>query len=255
MRLVLIGDPVAHSLSPRIHQAALDHLGISGSYEARRVGAAGVRAAFRELRDGEIDGINVTMPHKALAASLCDRLDPLAARAGSVNTVWRRDGNVEGTSTDITGMKDAWNGLPGIGPVLILGAGGAAAASCIALASRPTYISARRPGTGRQLGDRTGLDLGEVLWGVAVVGAVVVNCTPLGMKGETLPPLVLELGSGLFDLAYGPETTPAAASVRAAGHQVVEGRELLVRQAARSFAIWTDRPAPLAMMRLAVENP
>ncbi len=146
---------MSHSRSPAIHNAALAAAGISGVYEARRVDAAGVRAAFDELRSGELAGFNVTMPHKALAAELCDHLDTDASLAGSVNTVKLIDGAVWGFSTDIGGIRDAWGELPATGPILVLGAGGAAAAACVALADRPIYIAARRFGAGDRTRHRT----------------------------------------------------------------------------------------------------
>lgn len=254
MRLALLGNPVEHSLSPVIHNAGMRASGITGTYEARAVDENGVREAFDELRSGRLDGFNVTMPHKTLAASLCDRLESEAARAGSVNTVVRESGEIVGHSTDIGGIREVWDGLPSEGPVLILGTGGAAAAAAVALSGRPIYIAGRNYGAGSALGEKAEMELAEVRWDVPVVSAVVVNCTPLGMKGESLPERVLELASGLFDLAYRTTPTPAVMVMTAAAHPVVDGLELLLAQAGFSFFIWTGRPAPMAEMRKAVEN-
>ena len=255
LELVLLGDPIEHSLSPALHNAALAASGLSGTYTARRVDEDGVRSAFAELRSGHLQGLNVTMPHKALAAQLCDDLEPDARRAGSVNTAYLGDGVVHGLSTDIEGIRDVWSGLPGSGPVLILGAGGAAAAACVALADRPLYVAARRGGRVVELAHKLGLDLGEIRWGVPVVGAVIVNCTPLGMKGESLPEDVLALAAGILDMAYGPGTTPAVEYVESKGKPTVSGQELLVAQAARSFSVWTGLAPPLAAMQTALRNP
>jgi shikimate dehydrogenase len=252
--LVLLGDPVEHSLSPAIHNAALAATGLSGRYTARRVDEGGVRAAFAELRSGQLHGINITMPHKALAARLCDHLEADALRAGSVNTAHIADGAVRGLSTDIDGIRDVWRALPGSGPVLVLGAGGAAAAACIALADHPLYVAARRGGTIADMSAKLALDLGEVRWGVPVVDAVVVNCTPLGMKGESLPEAVLALAGGILDMAYGPVSTPAVRYVAARGKPTVSGLDLLVAQAARSFSVWTGLAPPLGAMRNALRN-
>jgi shikimate dehydrogenase len=143
---------------------------------------------------------------------------------------------------------------------LILGAGGAAAAACVALADRHIYLAARRFGAGAELGHRLagrGLEiaLGQVSWGVPVVGSVIVNCTPIGMNGEPLPDGVLALSSGLFDMAYGPMVTPAVLTVRNMGFPAVEGLDLLISQAARSFRIWTGAVPPLEVMRNAAKNP
>jgi shikimate dehydrogenase len=164
-------------------------------------------------------------------------------------------GVVRGRSTDIDGIRDVWKALPGSGPVLILGAGGAAAAACIALADRPLYAAARRGGKIVDMTRRLALDLGEVRWGVPVVDAVVVNCTPLGMRGEGLPEAVLALAGGLLDMAYGPDPTPAVRYVSSRGKPTVSGLDLLLAQAARSFSVWTGLPPPLGAMRTAMRNP
>ena len=260
LKFAVLGDPVSHSRSPAIHNAALAATGIPGSYEARRVDDQGVRAAFEEVRNGTLTGFNVTMPFKSLAAELCDRLDDDASAAGSVNTVTMIDGVVWGFSTDIGGIHDAWGPLPATGPILVLGAGGAAAAACVALRHRPIYIAGRRFGAGRELGARLaghGFDLAiaEVHWGVPVVGSVVVNCTPLGMQGEALPEDVLAVSGGLFDMAYGSAVTPSVEAVREMGLPAVEGLDLLVSQAARSFRIWTGSIPPFEVMREAAKNP
>ena len=255
LELVLLGDPVEHSLSPAIHNAALAASGLSGTYTARRVDEGGVREAFAELRSGLLDGLNITMPHKGLAAQLCDQLEPEARRAGSVNTAYLVEGVVHGLSTDITGIHDVWSALPRSGPVLILGAGGAAAAACIALADHPLFVAARRDHTVGDLATKLDLDLGEVRWGVPVVEAVVVNCTPLGMMGESLPDHIVTLASGLLDMAYGADPTPAVRYLTSKGKPTVSGRDLLVAQAARSFSVWTGLTPPLGAMRTAVRNP
>ena len=211
------------------------------------------------MRRGALSGFNVTMPHKELAAALCDRLDPDASRALSVNTVTLIDGEVWGFSTDVGGIRDSWGQLPSTGPVIVLGAGGAAAAALVALSDRPLYLAARRFGSGGELASKlqgrgTELNFGEVRWGVPVIASVVVNCTPLGMQSESLPHDVLSASSGLFDMAYGPDATPAVREVRSMGLPAVEGIDLLVAQAARSFQIWTGTVPFIEVMRKAARN-
>ena len=260
MRLAVLGDPVSHTRSPAIHNAALAAAGIPGSYEALQVDENGVRAAFDEVRAGTLTGFNVTMPFKGLAAKLCDRLDRDASRAGSVNTVTLIEDVVWGYSTDVGGIHDAWGDLPREGPILVLGAGGAAAAACVALSHRPIYVAARRFGAGAELGRNllgNGLDfsLGEVRWGAPVVGSVVVNCTPIGMGGESLPRDVLAASAGLFDLTYGSGVSPSVQAIRTMGLPAVEGLDLLVSQAVRSFQIWTGMVAPFDLLREAAKTP
>jgi shikimate dehydrogenase len=215
-----------------------------------------LRQAFEDLRQGRLDGFNVTMPHKAEAYSLCDRVESEAARAGSVNTVVREGNEVVGHSTDITAIRECWQSMSDLGPILILGAGGAAAATAVALENQATlYIASRTFGSGSALSHRLGIELGEVHWGVPVVMARVVNSTPLGMKGEPLPEEVLALASGLLDMPYAAAETPAVARARELGIPLVDGLELLLAQAGHGFRLWTGMTAPFDAMRLAVGNP
>lgn len=251
LRLAVLGDPIDHSLSPRIHAAAMAALRIEGTYEARRVDADGMRSAVEDVRGGRLDGANVTMPHKRLAAELCEDLTDLARRAGSVNTLMRCPGGVCGESTDVTGIRDAWDGLP-TEPVLVLGAGGAAAAALLAFEDRPVYISARREEAAAGLLDRLEVEGTVIPWGDPLSGGVVVNATPIGMGGESLPSTVLDSAAGLFDMPYGPESTPAVEALTARGLPVVAGAEMLLFQAVASFRLWTGREPPLAAMRRAI---
>jgi shikimate dehydrogenase len=253
--LVVLGDPIAHSLSPTIQQAALDAVGIPGVYQARRVDADGVEAAVGELRRGELDGANVTMPHKGVAAALSDRLEAAAHRADAVNTLVRVHHVIVGHNTDVGGVHTAWGwaGLPPEGPVLVLGAGGAAAAALLALEGRPLAIAARRREAGTALVDRLGVAAEVIPWGAGVRGAAVVNGTPLGMRGESLPDGVLDGATGLLEMAYGAGPTPAAVTMAAAGLPVASGPDMLLAQGAASFELWTGRKAPVESMRRAME--
>jgi shikimate dehydrogenase len=253
VRLALLGDPVAHSRSPAIHRAALFHVGIDGSYEARRVDVAGVAGAVAELRSGSLDGANVTMPHKMLAGSLCDRLHEEAAAARAVNTLASRSGELVGWNTDVTALREAVGDLAGR-PVLVLGSGGAAAAALAAFGGGEVALSARRPEAAEGLVARVGTAVSVVSWGTVVSGAVVINATPLGMAGETLPPGVVESASLLIDLPYAGGTSPASAQAASLGIPAVDGLEMLVLQAGRSFEIWTGRAAPIEVMRAAARG-
>ncbi|HJU50889.1 MAG TPA: hypothetical protein VJ815_01015 [Acidimicrobiia bacterium] len=251
-----MGDPVSHSRSPAIFRAALAAAGIDGEYDARRVDSEGLRQTFEDLHGGRLDGFNITMPHKAEAYTLCDRVESEAARAGSVNTVVREGSDAVGHSTDITALRECWRTMPADGPILILGVGGAAAAAAVALEGRGTlYIAARTFGGGTALGERLGIEVGEVHWGVPVVMAAVVNATPLGMNGEPLPDNVLALASGLVDMPYASAPTPAVVRAQGLGIPVVDGLELLLAQAGHGFRLWTGMAAPLDAMRQAVGNP
>lgn len=251
MQLALLGDPVAHSLSPVIHVAALEAAGIPGSYESRRVDADGVAVAIEQLRDGRLDGANVTMPHKNLAASLSDQLSESAVRSGSVNTLALRHGAVYGETTDVEGVRSAWVELPPE-PILLLGAGGAAAAALLALEGREIFVTARNPTAAQDLVDSMNVTARVVDWGSAIPDAVVLNATPLGMKGESLPQGLLASAGGLFDMAYGPFPTPAVTEAGARALPWVDGRQMLVAQAVVSFRIWTGVAPSIEAMTAAL---
>lgn len=252
-RFAVLGDPIDHSLSPAIHGAALAAAGLRGTYTARRVGATGMAVAVDDVRQGRLTGANVTMPHKRLAADLCDEVAADASRAGAVNTLVRSDGKVTGHNTDVAGIRLAWerNGLP-TSAVLIIGAGGAAAAALLALEGMAVSISGRNPEATRRLVERVGVDASLLPWGTPVAGAVVVNATPLGMAGEELPSTVLEAADGLFDMAYGALPTPAVATARRRGIPVADGPAMLLGQAGASFRLWTGLDPSESAMRQAL---
>lgn len=251
LKFVVLGDPVGHSLSPVLHTAALQAAGIEGTYTARLVDSTGFAAALEEIRSGVLDGANVTMPHKRLAAESVDVLSSDAQRAGSVNTVLLRDGVLVGETTDVGGIRDAWGELP-MGPVLVLGAGGAAAAALLAMEDRPLWVAARRREAAEGLLERIGIGARLIDWGNGVAGSVVVNATPIGMSGERLPDAVLDEAAGVFDMPYGAQETGTIRRARELGIPAVDGSEMLLHQAARSFEIWTGVTASLTAMREAL---
>ena len=231
------------------------HLGIDGSYVARRVGAGELGPVVAELRDGSLDGVNITMPLKTEAAALSDTLTREAEASGSVNTMRLRSG-VEGHSTDVVASARALSDerFDPSAPVLILGAGGAAAAAIIGASGREVYVAARDIQRATALVARIGSGAQVVPLGVGVSGALVVNATPLGMGGERLHEAVTTTASGIVDLPYGPHETLTVAGARAAGLPFMDGIEFLVMQAAASFEWWTGLPAPLGIMVVAARN-
>jgi len=240
--LALIGDPVDHSRSPALHAAALEAVGLEGSYETIRGGSSELEQAVEALRDGTLDGVNVTMPLKMVAAGIADRLTADAAAAGSVNTLWKQNGEIWGDSTDVAAIAQEAARLPLL-PVLVLGSGGAARAAVTALErdSRPLYIAARRRLAADAIQSlRPGVAV--IGWGTAVAGAILVNATPLGMRGENLP--AMEAAAALIDLAYGEGVTTAVACAQARGVPFVDGIAVLVAQGILSFRRWTGLEPP-----------
>lgn len=245
----VVGDPVSHSLSPAIQQAAFDAAGIDAKYSAIRVVREDLPDVVDDIRVGRLSGANVTMPHKHSMFELVDRVEGDAVLAESVNTLVLAGGEVVGMSTDIPAIQAEWSRkeLP-MGSALVLGAGGAAAAALVALRGMEVFASARSRVRLEELLVRLGVEATVVPWATPVPGAVVVNATPIGMRNEALPAGLLAESDGLFDMAYGPLPTPAVVSARALAVPVVDGLDMLVAQAALSFEAWTGQPSPLDVM-------
>jgi shikimate dehydrogenase len=256
LRFAVLGDPIDHSRSPAIHTAALDHLGLAGSYVAIRAGSVELRSAVEQLREGSFDGFNITMPLKEEAAELAESLTTEAEHSGSVNTLRARNHVIEGHSSDVIAIARALDDprFDDRAPILVLGAGGAAAALLAGVRSREIYLAARNDDRAHALVERIGIDAGVVPFGAGVAGALVINATPLGMGGENLPEGVLGMASGIIDLAYGRDETPAVAGAAARGLPIMDGVEFLVLQAAASFEWWLGRPAPVDVMVTAARN-
>jgi len=271
----VIGDPVAHSLSPALHNAAFEALRLDWVYVAFPVPRGRGADAVAAVAALGLAGFNVTMPHKEDVAAACDELTPDAAALRSVNTVVARPGGrTLGDSTDGPGFLDALaeEDVAVAGqPVLVLGAGGAARAVVLALgrAGATVTVAARRPEAAESAavlapGARA-VALGAVAPSApSAAGAVdpaafslVVNATPLGMSGgDPLPvdPEALHAGQTVVDLVYHPADTPLLTAARARGAQAVNGLGMLLHQAARSFTLWTGESAPLDAMRAAVTS-
>ena len=164
-------------------------------------------------------GANVTMPHKRLAVEEMDALSSGAERAVSVNTVVVEGSRLTGHSTDIDGIQQVWQeaALPRDVPVLVLGAGGAAAAALIAIDTDEVFVSSRHFEDAARLAAAIDVGVRPVPWGTAVAGAVVVNATPLGMAGDSLPLDIVEESAGLLDMAYARRATPAVLTADRAG--------------------------------------
>lgn len=244
-----------HSRSPRIHETALSLAGLRGTYMAIRADETVLDRCLRELRSGDLDGINITMPLKKAAAQRADDLTALARVADSVNTLRWRDGRVEAHSTDAVAFREILDSPPFAGSrsILVLGSGGSARAALAAISDRPVYISARDPAKAEALAERSA-GSGIVPWGATVADTIVINATPIGMQGEHLDEGVIEAAHGLIDLPYGDFPTPAAALIAGAGKPVVDGVEFLARQARASFEWWTGASVDCAALVAAARN-
>jgi len=264
-RLVLLGHPVGHSLSPVFQQAALRAAGLPQRYELLDVLPGDLAAVVARLRAERAAG-NVTIPHKEAVHALCERRTPLADRVGAVNTFWFDDvGALIGDNTDVAGF-DALADVLGMARahavVACLGSGGAAAAVCAAVERWPgatVRLAARSVDRARALARRFG---GAVQLAPseahAVAGAhVVVNATPLGLHdGDPVPIAIdaLPRDAYVMDLVYRRDETRFVREARASGHRAVDGMEMLLQQGAAAFERWFARAPDLAAMRAALKT-
>ncbi len=268
--LYLLGHPVAHSLSPAMQNAALRALGLDYEYRLLPVPPEGLVEKVAELRDGDVAGFNVTIPHKVVIIPLLDELDETASTVGAVNTVVNRDGRLKGYNTDCLAstraLRGAYGDLAGC-RVVVLGAGGAARAVASGLASHAEWIKiiARDEEKAKALAKQIrgtdaeirGGGLGEAP-GMIRSADILVNTTPVGMspnRGESpADASVLHPGLLVFDLVYNPERTRLLADAEAAGARALGGLAMLVYQGAEAFRLWTGREAPEALMMRAARE-
>jgi shikimate dehydrogenase len=255
----VIGDPVRHSLSPAIHQAAFAAAGLDWVFVAFEVPAGRGAAAIEAMRVLGIDGLSVTMPHKEDVIAALDELTPSAEALGAVNCVVARDGRLIGDNTDgeglVVGLAES-AGLDLAGrSVLVLGAGGAARSVVRAssMAGAAEVVVVGRTPTRVDAAVAVGEGVARAGFASEVAGAeVVINATPVGMGDDAslpLDPNLLRSGQVVVDLVYHPLRTPLLRAAAAAGARTVDGLAMLVGQAALSFRQWTGKDAPVDAMR------
>ena len=249
---------MAHSLSPVLHAAAFAEFSPGSTYRPLDVAPDQLAEAIAALRTQGVGGLNVTTPHKEAIIALLDGLDAEAAAIGAVNVVARRKGRLIGFNTDVLAVRTAleWDDLRG-SPALVLGAGGAAKAAAHALASagarvvvanrtraRAEALVASLPAGGLVIGDDT-----ESLAAWLPRCAAVVQATSVGFHDAGAAPLPDGLafapGAAALELVYRPLETRFLRQARAGGARVVDGLELLVRQAVGSLALWLERDVPM----------
>lgn len=276
----LIGYPVAHSLSPRMHQAAFDALDIEASYALWETRPDRLAGRIASLRSPDVLGANVTIPYKEDVLPLVDECDPVAARIGAINTIVNRGGRLVGYNTDASGFIRALTGFAAHPfdcrgkTVVILGTGGAARAAAVGLLENGvdkvillgrteehlnnllhhlrTLTASMRRKT-RIYGYFPGSSEANSLLSNA---ELVVNATPLGLKADDTTLLldinVLPATSLVMDMIFNPPLTPLLRAAQARGCQVLNGLSMLFYQGALAFEIWTGRPAPIEVMQRAL---
>lgn len=271
----IFGDPVAHSLSPLMQNAALQAAGIDAVYVPFHVTAAQLRDAIGAIRTLGLTGVNLTIPHKEAACCLVDELDPVAVLIGAVNTIVHQDGRLLGCNTDGSGLLRAIRedlGLEVQGKrVLVIGAGGAARAAVVSLSRAGAAwvgVANRTP----ERGEKMLAELAPKLEGTAFAALplepalaarleggvdLLVNSSAIGLHGEAFA-LPLERcvrpGGAVYDMVYGSEPTSLVATARSAGLVAADGLGMLAGQGEEAFRLWFSVPAPAGVMRTAIER-
>lgn len=270
----VIGNPVEHSLSPAIHNAAFRALGVNCVYLAWKVETIG--DAINGLRAlGNFRGASVTIPHKVSAAPFLDDLEPTARQIGAINTIVAEQGRLIGYNTDATGALRALRegGVPLAGRrIVILGSGGAARAIAFALAAESgadklTLLGVddrERTVLARDLRSNSNVAVEDAFLDDNALGRTVpdaqilIHCTPVGMSPKTdatcVPAKLLHPGLAVMDIVYNPRVTRLLTEAQRAGCKTIPGLEMFLNQAVTQFELWTNRPAPVEVMRAVLES-
>jgi shikimate dehydrogenase len=261
----IIGDPIDHSLSPAIHNAAFTTLGLNCSYIAFRVQESQLKNSIDSLRAINIGGFNVTMPHKVTVLNYVDRPDKIVELVGAANTVNNEGGKFYAYNTDVSGFieplhqrKIDLNGYE----VLILGGGGAARAVAVALSqekgvskinifNRDSNRSTNLANVINKLGIKTNIISHNDMQKIAFRSNLIINTTPLGMKNEEslIKSSSISKESIVYDIVYKPIETKLLENAKTAGAQVIYGYEMLLEQAIASFKIWFRIDPPIESMK------
>jgi len=264
----IIGDPIEHTMSPVMHNAAFQKLGLDFVYLPFQVKKEELGQAVAGMRALNIKGLNVTIPHKVAIIPFLNKLDPLAEKIGAINTIVNNGGVLTGYNTDATGFLQALleQGVEPEGKTtVILGAGGASRAISFILAERGAHlvILNRQSGRAEDLSRRiaqvfekeiTALALGEQnLADVLARADILINTTSVGMSPDVdktpVPAKLLKPGLVVFDIVYNPAKTRLLREAEAAGAKTINGLDMLVWQGALAFEKWTGRKVPLDLMK------
>lgn len=264
----VIGDPVEHTLSPVIQNAAFKALELDYIYVPFRVHKSDLSKAIYGIRALNIKGVNVTIPHKIAVTAMLDELDPMAMKIGAVNTIVNNNGTLKGYNTDAPGfirpLLERVSKLQGK-QVVVLGAGGAARAICFALAEQKSGITIlnRTVSRAKELADEISTSREAVVTGAELnrknleeslqKADILVNTTSIGMHPDTgntpVSPDLIARELIVYDIVYNPVKTGLIMAAEKAGAITITGLEMLLGQGALSFELWTGQKAPAQLMR------
>lgn len=250
----VIGDPISHSLSPRLHGYWIDKYSINGEYNAYHVSPAELRVFIKSLRDNGISGVNITLPHKEEALKLVDEIDEKAKKIGAVNTIYFEKNKIIGSNTDGIGFLAHLKQTSRIwraenGPAVVIGAGGAARAVLVSLLE-DGVPEIRLINRTKKRAERLANDISDdriciLDWDdradALKNAALLVNVTTLGMTGQRPLELSLEnlpVNACVYDIVYSPLETNLLKKARIRGNETIDGLGMLLHQAVPGFSIW-----------------
>lgn len=269
----IIGDPIEHTMSPPMHNAAFKQLRLDYIYVPFNVKSSELHQAIEGMKALNIKGLNVTIPHKTTVMNFLDEIDPLAEKIGAVNTIVNNKGVLTGYNTDVLGFLEVFHNkdieLNGKN-VLVLGAGGAAKAVCVALAEDNANLIilnrklelAWAQTLAKNIAQNYSVNVSsdelnrENLIQALNMTDIIINATSVGMSPNTNETLIdtdlLCANMVVFDVIYNPPQTRLLKEARAAGAVTIGGTDMLVYQGAIAFEKWTGQKAPVDLMREAV---
>lgn len=256
----LIGNPVEHSFSPVMHNAAFKKTGLNYIYTAFKV--LDVGNAVKGIKALGIGGVNVTMPHKIAIIGYLDRLDRNAKKIGAVNTVVNKNGKLVGYNTDSIGAVKALEERIKLRGkrIALIGAGGAGRAIAVGLSKKKVeiIIADRSEKKAKSLAAKTKSSFARISELGKLNNDILINATPAGMKPNinsmAVPASVLKRSMLVFDIVYEPVETKLLRAAKKKGCRTINGLEMLVRQGAASFELWTGKKAPVDVMRKAISK-
>ncbi|MDI1495431.1 MAG: shikimate dehydrogenase [Cenarchaeum symbiont of Oopsacas minuta] len=258
----VIGDPIDHSMSPLIHNAAFKELKMDSSYIAYKIGRDELKDGVESIKNALLSGFNVTIPHKVEILKYLDSYDDDCKKVGAANTVSISDGRLSGYNTDMEGFLDPLRerniDIKDM-DVLVLGAGGAARAIVASLARQRVSsitIANRTKSSAKALLELADVQIESIHDAprLAKSASLIVNATSLGLKNEQsiIPAESMNADQIIYDLVYRPMKTELLREATKAGSIIIYGYEMLLGQACRSFKIWHKIDAPRKVMRRAI---
>ena len=245
-KYLVIGNPVKHSLSPKLHNYWIKQNNLNAVYDKKQLNESDIRKIITEVKNGKIDGINVTIPFKKSVIPFLDQLTPFAKKAQSVNTIFKKDNKVFGDNTDIVGFEQALkhiNYSVKNKKVFILGAGGVAPSIIIALerlGAAQITLSNRTKAKGEEL-KKTYSNLEIINWGENPDFNMIINATSIGLKNDDEIKLnYTDIGSNklFYDIIYNPSKTKFLSKAKRFGNQIENGKMMFIYQAQLTFRIW-----------------